>query len=304
MKHTPNPFNPKSRLRRRGFTLLEVVIALGLMGMLVGMIFRVARSSMQLSQTVVEEQSATMERSAFFNLLKHHFEQIPGNAVLRLESYDSRGGSTSRSLFTLTFQNVPMSFNWGETPMTAEAIELATVEQRDGFVDVVLRFYDEKILEDSTSTGNDDVEPVAVITLVEDLWMCDCEVVDGRTLEYLTEWDNNGQLPLQVRFYCRFDPTADIVQQTFWVVPKQNPEVVFRQIMQQNPAGPEVAPGGDAGGDTGGDAGGEGGTPSTTINPRQPDAVNPGGDRSGRGPTTGSGGGPVNPRPGPGGNSR
>jgi len=232
----------KIKLRRRGFTLLEVIVALGLMGMLIGMVFRVARSSMQLSQSVVVEQAATMERNAFFNLLKNHFEQIPGNAIVRLESYDSRNGGISRQLFTLTFQNVPMSFNWGETPMTAEAIELATVEQRDGFVDIVLRFYDVKILEDSASTVDEDAEPVAEITLIEDLWMCDCEVVDGRTLEYLTEWDNNGQLPLQVKFYCRFEPTSDIVQQTFWVVPKQNPEVIFRQIMQQNPAGPTGLP--------------------------------------------------------------
>jgi prepilin-type N-terminal cleavage/methylation domain-containing protein len=270
-----NPHQPyqKNKLRRRGFTLLEVVIALGLMGMLVGMIFRVAHSSMQLSQTVVEEQSATMERNAFFNLLKNHFEQIPGNAVLRLESSESRSGSTSRSLFTLTFQNVPMSFNWGETPMTAEAIELATVEQRDGFVDVVLRFYDEQILDDSDSIGNEDIKPVAEITLIEDLWMCDCEVVDGRTLEYLTEWDNSGQLPLQVKFYCRFEPTTDIVQQTFWVIPKQNPEVIFRQIMQQNPEGPQVTPGG-----------GDGTTPPTT-NPGQPNTG--GGNRPGTSPSSG-----------------
>ena len=52
--------------RHRGFTLLEVVIALGLMGMLVGMIFRVAQTSVQLSQIVVEEQNVTMERNAFF----------------------------------------------------------------------------------------------------------------------------------------------------------------------------------------------------------------------------------------------
>ncbi len=238
----------KSKLRRRGFTLLEVIVALGLMGMLIGMIFRVARSSMQLSQAVVVEQAATMERNAFFNLLKHHFEQIPGNAIVRLESYDSRNGGISRQLFTLTFQNVPMSFHWGETPMTAEAIELATVEQRDGFVDVVLRFYDVKILEDTGAIVDEDAEPVAEMTLIEDLWMCDCEVVDGRTLEYLTEWDNNGQLPLQVKFYCRFEPTSDIVQQTFWVVPKQNPEVIFRQIMQQNPAGPADFPA-DGGGE-------------------------------------------------------
>lgn len=219
---------------------MEIVIALGLMGMLVGMIFRVARTSVQLSQIVVEEQKVTMERNAFFNLLKQQFENMPGNAILRLESNDSRNGSVSRSLFTLTFQDVPMSFDWGEVPMTAEAIELVTVEQRDGFVDVILKFYDEELLSNSEAGGSGDVDPFAEITLLEDLWMCDCEVVDGNSMEQFTEWDNDNKLPLQVKFYCRFEPTSDIIQQTFWVVPKQNPEVFFRQVMQQNEGQPQT----------------------------------------------------------------
>ncbi len=269
--------NKKSTLRGRGFTLLEVVVALGMVGMLVGMIFRMSRTSIELSQSVVDEQSVTMERNAFFNLLKNHFEQIPGNAVVRLEPFEAGAGSVKRNLFELTFQNVPMSFNWGEVPMTAEAVQLATVEQRDGFVDVVLRFYDEEILEDSDSTGDDLAEPIAEITLIENMFMCECEVVDGRTLEQLTDWDNNGQLPLQVKFYCRFEPSSDIVEQTFWVVPKQNPEVVFRQIMQQNPAGPQVNPGV--------------GVPSIDV---------PTGSGRGSGDTRGSGR-PSLPRPGRGG---
>lgn len=263
--------NPISQgFRRRGFTLLEVVIALGLMGMLVGMIFRVAQSSMMLSQRVVEEQNLTMERNAFFNLLKNHFEQIPGNAVMRLESFDA---SSERRLFTLTFQNVPMSFNWGETPMTAESLQLATVEQRDGFIDVVLRFYDVKILDDSTAGGDENAEPVAEITLIEDLWHCDCEVVDGRTFEQTVDWDNNGKLPLQVKFYCRFDPNSDIVQQTFWVVPKENPEVLMRQIMKSNPGGPQNIPGG---GETPDNGGGETPKPPTIeIKPGTPGRPGP-----------------------------
>jgi prepilin-type N-terminal cleavage/methylation domain-containing protein len=228
---------------RRGFTLLEVVIALGLMGMLVSMIFRVARTSVELSHIVVDGQNSTMERNAFFNLLKNHFERVPGNAVMRLVSEDSSNAQVSRVLFTLTFQNVPMSFHWGDVPMTAEAIELLTVEQRDGFIDVLLRFYDEKILAESSMRANDDIDPVAEIVLIEDLWMCDCEVVDGSTMEQLKDWDNSGRLPLQVKFYCRFDPTSDIVQQTFWIVPKQNPEVFFRQLVQQNTAQPQINPG-------------------------------------------------------------
>ena len=174
----------KPKLRRKGFTLLEVVVALGMVGMLIGMIFRMSSASVELSKSVVDAQNETMERNAFFSLLKNHFEQIPGNAVIQLETYDSRAAGVERNLFDLTFQNVPMSFNWGEIPMTAEAVQLSTVLQRDGFVDVVLRFYDEEILGDSDSTGsNEDVDPVAEIVLIEDMWLCDCEVVDGRTLE-------------------------------------------------------------------------------------------------------------------------
>ncbi len=221
---------------RRGFTLLEIVIAIGLMGLLIGTVFRVAQSSIQLSQAVVEEQNVTMERNAFFNLLKSHFEQMPGNTVMRLEHYESR----DRNLFTLTFQNVPMSFNWGEVPMTAEAVQLATVEQRDGFIDVVLRFYDVEVLQDTDSMGDEDAEPVAEITLIEDMWLFDCEVIDSADMGVpLSIWDNNDKLPIQVKFYCRFRPSSDIVQQTFWVVPKQNPETMMRQIIQANPGGPE-----------------------------------------------------------------
>lgn len=255
----------KRTLRSQGFTLLEVVVALGMVGMLIGMIFRMSRTSIELSQSVVDEQSVTMERNAFFNLLKNHFEQIPGNAVVRLELFEAGTGDVRRNLFELTFQNVPMSFNWGEVPMTAEAVQFAAVVQRDGFVDVVLRFYDEQILEDSDSTGDDLAEPVAEITLIDNMFMCECEVVDGRTLEQLAVWDNNGQLPLQVKFYCRFEPSSDIIEQTFWVVPKQNPEVIFRQIMQQNPAGPQAQQGSTtpifgvpAGGGRGGDSRGKG----------------------------------------------
>ena len=252
--------------RRKGFSLLELVVALGMFGILIGMIFRMSRASMELSQTVVDEQSLAMERNAFFNMLKYHFEQMPGNTLMRLQSYEVGSGNLKRDMFNLTFQNVPMSFHWGEVPMTAEAMQLATVQQRDGFVDIVLRFYEEEILDDSDSGLNEDIEPIAQITLIEDMWLCDCVAVDGRTLEELTDWDNDGQLPLQVKFYCRFEPTSDIVLQTFWVVPKQNPEVIMRQVMQQNPAGLEENSGGvstpgviDSGG-----TGGSGRVPSTS----------------------------------------
>ena len=49
------------------------------------------------------------------------------------------------------------------------------------------------------------------------------------------------------------------MQQTFWVVPKQNPEVIMRQIIQQNPGGPDVDTGDQGGGNQGGGNPGNGG---------------------------------------------
>ena len=69
----------KRKSRRRGFTLLEVVVALGMVGMLIGMIFRMSRTSIELSQSVVDEQSVTMERNAFFNLLKTYYALLARN---------------------------------------------------------------------------------------------------------------------------------------------------------------------------------------------------------------------------------
>ena len=230
--------NVKQSIRKAkvavGFTLLEVVLALGMMSLLVGVVFQLASTSIIISQTVVEEQNATMERNAFFSLLRNHFEQIPGNAIMAMNTTEVRQGDITRDLFTLTFQNVPMAFDWGEAPLTAEALQLATVPGNDGFVNVVLRFYDVKILEDPNSREEVDVdaEPVAEITIIEDLWLCDCEAIEADSLNALTEWDDNSRLPLQVKLYCRFSKDSDIVQQTFWVVKKVNTAIYFRNLAQ------------------------------------------------------------------------
>ncbi len=52
---------PRSnRFRRGGFTLLELVLAIGLLAMLVGMIFAVASQNIALGRTVVEKQNEEM----------------------------------------------------------------------------------------------------------------------------------------------------------------------------------------------------------------------------------------------------
>jgi len=253
---TTSPVRP----RRCGFTLLELVIAMGLLAILVGMIFTTARTSLALGNTIVETQNEEMLHQAFFELLSHRFSALPGNTRFDLKSKDSG----SHYLSDLTLQNVPLGFTWGGQTRIAKAVQLSTVKRRSGYLDIVLRYYEDEILEDSAATfktSAGDKKPFAEIVLLNDVAYFEWRVLDGRSMEWQYDWDQQGRLPLQIELTLAIGAKGEEIRQIFWVPPKQNPEVMIRQMMQSGgdaASGDGKAPGGGKGG---GDKGPGGGVP-------------------------------------------
>lgn len=268
----------RHRVRGRGFTLLELVLAIGLMALLVGMIFAVASQNIALGRTVVEKQNEESIDTALFELLDTMFASLPGNA--RLELLADGGGSDLLSEVSsdMTVQNVPLSFTWGGVERIAKSIQLSTVRGRDGLYDIVLRYYEGEILEATTDVGDAAVigeeEPFAEVVLMEDVTVFAWQVLDGRDMEeWQSDWEIAGRLPLQLELTYMRDQFSDPIRHVFWITPKQNPEVLIRQLMQgggnvQQPGqgggadqpptdGPQIQPGG--GGNGGGDRGGRDG---------------------------------------------
>jgi type II secretory pathway pseudopilin PulG len=257
MTPTPTPPHP----RDTGFTLLELVLAMLLLTMIVGMVFGTARTSLQLGVSVVETQNEAMLQQAFFDLLAGRFSSMPGNARLDLTSEDSG----THHLSELTLQNVPMSFTWGGQDRIAKAVQLATVKRRSNYLDIVLRYYEEEIIEDPESTMGSNVvapEPFAEIVLLEDIRFFEWRALDGRSMEWYYDWDLPGRLPLQVELVLAFGATGPEMRHVFWIPPRQNPTVVNRQMMQEaqqnNPGQP-----GDGGSPGRGGGPGRGGSPPT-----------------------------------------
>ncbi|MES2440015.1 MAG: type II secretion system protein GspJ [Verrucomicrobiota bacterium] len=245
-----------TRPRTAGFTLLELVIAIGLLAMLVGMVFGTARTSLALGNTIVETQNEEMLHQAFFELLNQRFSSLPGNTRFDLKVEDSG----SHYLSDLTLQNVPLSFTWGGQARVAKAVQLSTVKRRSGYIDIVLKYYENEVLEDSstsfksTATSN---EPFAEIVLLTDVAFFEWRVLDGRSMEWQYDWDQQGRLPLQVELTLAIGAKGEEIRQIFWIAPKANPEVRLRTIMQSagNSSGEA---GGGGGGGTGGNGGGNG----------------------------------------------
>lgn len=245
------PSFPPSISAQRAFTLLELVIALLLIALLVGMVFGTARSSLMLGNNVVQTQNEEMLHQAFFELLENRFAALPGNTRLELTSVDSG----SHYISDLTMQNVPLSFTWGGEDRTAKAIQISTVKRRSGFLDIVLRYYENEILDTETSAVSGSApaspanpeKPFAEIILLTDVRYFEWKVLDGRTLvpdQY--EWDLPGRLPLQLQLNCAFGIDGDDIRQVFWIPPRQNPEVFMRQLQQNQGNGAEQGLPGDA----------------------------------------------------------
>jgi hypothetical protein len=269
--------------RASGFTLLELVIAVGLMSIIVGMVFSTARSSLALGHAIVESQNEEMLHQSFFDLLSQRFTALPGNTRFDLQVSDSG----SHYLSDLTLQNVPLSFTWGGQARIAKAVQISSVKKRSGYLDIVLRYYENEILEDSAapaSTSSLNEEPFAEIVLLTDVAYFEWRVLDGRSMEWQYDWDLQGRLPLQVELVMAVGAKGEESRQIFWIPPKQNPEVLMRQMAQSG-----------GGGDQNGGAAGPGGginIPGGGVTIPGGGAGGPGGGPEGGGRPGGGGGGP------------
>lgn len=227
---TPSPISP----RKRGFTLLELVIAIGLLAILVGMVFGTARTSLALGNTIVETQNEEMLHQAFFELLNRRFSSLPGNTRFDLKVQDSG----SHYISDLTLQNVPLSFTWGGQARIAKAVVLSTVKRRSGYLDIVLKYYENEVLEGSASafkTSAGDEKPFAEIVLLTDVAFFEWRVLDGRSMEWQYDWDLQGRMPLQVELTLAIGAKGEEIRQIFWVPSKQSPEVAIRSMMANQP---------------------------------------------------------------------
>ena len=235
---------PPSKASMKGFTLLELVIAIALIGILTGMVMKTSNAALMVGNAVVKTQNEEMLHQAFLELLDHRLTSLPGNTRFDVKVEDNG----SQYLSTLTLQKVPLGFTWGNQERIAKAVQLETVRRRSGYLDIVLKYYENEILEDSNVNGPAQSqvfskEPFAEIVLLEDVRLFEWRFLDGTNLEWRYDWDLQGRLPLQVELVFAVGAQGKETRQIFWLPPKQNPEILVREMMQNAGGGTQTGGG-------------------------------------------------------------
>ncbi len=232
----------------KGFTLFELVLAIAIAAFVLTSIFKIADGSVRATSKMVDIQNEDITRDAFFSFLRNHFDSLPGNAVFNLVNTSNSEPFTSE----LTFQNTPVSFNWGGVPISAQATRLITVPTVSGGLDVVLEYYDVPILDSDEAPAERGIDPIATVTLLNDVRLFEWSVLDVRNYEsterdeWPYEWDQNTR-PSYVELSVVFENGDRRIKRLFWIPKKTNPRTTM-SALQNKARGARQSSGGQTGG--------------------------------------------------------
>ena len=107
----------------RGFTLLELIVAIGLIGVVLTGVYKVASKAIELSDNVLIRQHENMHMHSFMGLLKRNIEDIPGNAQINMEPVQGQSGITRSEIALVDY---PLAFSWAGVSAGSKIVFIVT----------------------------------------------------------------------------------------------------------------------------------------------------------------------------------
>lgn len=202
--------------RRAAFTLLEVVIAMAVLGLLAGTIFAIVYRAADAASEIREYDSRDEQVSRFLALLRQSIEGLPSTGKMALAPPEE----TNTGFYELTFSDAVTAFNFGEMPGRAgetvigmRPVDPGTlredlVEQSEGAT-----FYEVAISREDFAPGEDDEDGMVFRQGLDDgflqadeegrYWLPLLDYVtsmswrfwDEENREWIDQWEDDSKMP-------------------------------------------------------------------------------------------------------------
>ena len=208
--------------RRGGLTLIEVMVALGVLVILVGGIFLVVQTSLKTVLMIDNVASREDEITNLTDILRAGFRNLPARARLTVQA----GGGRVREVLVIA-RNAPGFLTWLAAPEPDNTIVVLSFRQDDanGLWRVCLKRFAAP-----RSLGEEAMDPQAILRagakvpwleLVGDFREIGMRVYDAKEGKWLEKWEDFTRRPalIEVRLATELarDPRSETA--TFWVPP-------------------------------------------------------------------------------------
>ena len=211
----------------RGFTLLELIVAIGLIGVVLTGVYKVASKSIELSDNVLIRQHENMHMHSFMGLLKRNIEDIPGNAQINMEPAQGQSG-IARSEIALV--DYPLAFSWAGVSAGSKIVFIVTGPDKSlqGASQIEIRYLNQEEAEvyEERQSLSDDLG--MGIVLMNGLKNVTWNFYDQRNKEWVDNWsveEYPNQRPSMVYMEISFLDDSEPIQSYYWIPTVEDPAV-------------------------------------------------------------------------------
>jgi Tfp pilus assembly protein PilV len=171
------------RVNAAGYLLLEVLLALVVLSIIVGLVFRIIQTTSTVTSNVQFIQGQQEHSDGIYELLRKDIESLPSTAEFQTKR--------TRDEFQLIFDQTSFNFSWKGAESGFGTVILAVRNQPNGRFSLVAT----EIPEPPATNPQAKPPPPTVTTLITDLVRCNWRFFDRNTGNWDAAWTNGGDKP-------------------------------------------------------------------------------------------------------------
>jgi prepilin-type N-terminal cleavage/methylation domain-containing protein len=206
----------RASVGNQGFTLLEVMVAMGILALVAGSVYGVLRATIQMTAGMEDARIRQQQVDGLLELCRKTFRMMPAQAIWegRLRRQDGKVYPE------IILRKAPEMLAWDQVTDFDAVSVLGVRPQVGGLVSIsLLRI---------SPAGNPVADPVSAaqaadwVALVTDLSKVEWRYYDPRSDLWLDELPAGGLRPAAVELKVWFPEKAEPLVVVFWVVPMAN----------------------------------------------------------------------------------
>jgi prepilin-type N-terminal cleavage/methylation domain-containing protein len=207
MRQTVHQPEQRRNRQQAGFTLLEVIAAMGLIVFLIGGVYGIAEATLRLSTSMSLSRTTQARLTNFTNQWRACLENLPAGTKLTSDPGTGKSGEAR-----LLLENCGTPFAWSRSARAAAAVEFRIVHDKDQS-----RLMVRHLKRPERAKPDADYVTIAELPLLEGIKSCSWDFYDEPAKTWVTKWDDPARMPLFLRMRWSLDGDPLAHEALFWM---------------------------------------------------------------------------------------